>query len=170
MEILVHLVSVQFDLNRSTMSHLPTAVWKSALDNLNKILDILEKNPSVKLQESGVEDISESVLLDEEGEERELKQVSGNLVSFIQRLDDEFIKTLQLTDPHIGDYISRLQDENALLEIAQRGQESLHCEIFSLQTEILRESGAPCCCRSNCHAPSGTYLLQARFPSRKSGR
>lgn len=142
MEILVHLISAQFDLNRSTTSHLPTAIWKSAFDNLNKILDILEKNPSIKLHESAVEDTSETLLLDEEGEERELRQVSGNLVGFVQRLDDEFIKTLQITDPHIGDYINRLQDENSLLDIALRAQASPTQPTFlqypKFSTEILR--------------------------------
>lgn len=91
-------------------------MWKSVYENLGKILDLLEKNPNIKLHE--IFDDKDTLVQEDEGEE--LHQVSGNLMAFIIRLDDEYVKSLQSIDPHTQDYVSRLQDESALLELAQR--------------------------------------------------
>ena len=39
-----------------------------------------------------------------------LQYISSSLVSIIERLDDEFNKSLQQTDPHSTEYIERLRD------------------------------------------------------------
>lgn len=44
-----------------------------------------------------------------------MAHVSGNLAAFIERLDDEYIKSLQNIDPHTKEYISRLQDEQSFM-------------------------------------------------------
>jgi len=44
------------------------------------------------------------------------------LGSFIDRLDDEFIKSLQNIDPHTSDYVERLSDETFLYSIILRAQ------------------------------------------------
>ncbi len=49
-EILIQLVSSQFDVNRSVATHLPINLWKSTLSNLSKIINLLEQNPSIVLQ------------------------------------------------------------------------------------------------------------------------
>ena len=47
-------------------------------------------------------------------------RVQGHLGSFIDRLDDEFTKSLQNIDPHTSEYIERLRDEPALYAIIVR--------------------------------------------------
>lgn len=128
LEILTHLISSQFDVNRSATGSMPVTLWKACHDNLTKMLNILEQNPAIALHDVDVDDKPAAFSADGESdgfemeEEQELKLVSGNLVAFIQRLDDEFTKSLQSIDPHTKDYIQRLQDEASFLELAERGQ------------------------------------------------
>jgi translation initiation factor 3 subunit C len=48
--------------------------------------------------------------------------IRGSIVSFIDRLDDEFTKSLQNIDPHTTDYVDRLKDETELYATIVRGQ------------------------------------------------
>jgi translation initiation factor 3 subunit C len=52
----------------------------------------------------------------------EIALVRGNISSFIDRLDDEFTKSLQNIDPHTMEYIERLRDETALYVLIVRAQ------------------------------------------------
>ena len=44
--------------------------------------------------------------------------VPGNLATFVQRLEEEYTKSLQKINPHTAEYILRLKDESALVALA----------------------------------------------------
>jgi len=48
--------------------------------------------------------------------------VRGSIVSFVDRLDDEFTRSLQNIDPHTTEYIDRLRDETGLYALIVRSQ------------------------------------------------
>jgi len=48
--------------------------------------------------------------------------IRGSIVSYVDRLDDEFTKSLQNIDPHTTDYVDRLKDETELYSTIVRGQ------------------------------------------------
>jgi len=116
-EILVHLVSAQFDSSRGITSNMPVTLWKGCYNNLIRILNVLESNPSVELHE--VEEITDQPAVDAD-EESAVKAVTGNLVAFVERLDDELTKSFQAIDPHTQEYVQRLQDENSLMDIMEK--------------------------------------------------
>lgn len=55
--------------------------------------------------------------------------VYGNIISFVERLDDEMFKILQVTDPHTNEYLKILKDEPIYLALA------------SMSTEYVRRTG-----------------------------
>lgn len=132
---LMHLVgAVLFDTSNRIDSVLSTELWRSVLNDLLHIMDLLERNPGFFLKPLTSEDQAdilragrgelkeedlEASVLPKDGATGTIK-ISGDLASFVDRLSDEYIKSLQQTDPHTSDYISRLHDEGGLLVIAKR--------------------------------------------------
>ncbi|KAF5842012.1 eukaryotic translation initiation factor 3 subunit 8 N-terminus-domain-containing protein [Dunaliella salina] len=115
-EVLGQLVSSLFDSNPSLNSHLKTSVWKKCVINLLEMMKILQENPHIKVDETL--DMSED-RTPEPTDGTEYK-VWGNLVAFVERLDDEMFKSLQVIDPHTHEYMTRLKDEPVLLALAQK--------------------------------------------------
>ena len=47
------------------------------------------------------------------------RSAQGNVLSYLERLDDEFYKSLQLLEPHAPEYVARLKDEVPLVNLMQ---------------------------------------------------
>lgn len=123
--------------------------WKQVQTNVCTILTLLEKNPDFSLAPLSSEDQADIVragrekvtaaqiaaaaaeeaeedlhfvdTLPQAGKKGTIK-VSGDLVTFVERLSEEYTKALQQTDPHTSEYVARLYDENLLFEVAERVQ------------------------------------------------
>ncbi|CAG8602823.1 14158_t:CDS:10 [Rhizophagus irregularis] len=98
--VLLALIPAQFDYNPSMSNYMNVDMWKSTQKEINQLLTILESTPKPG-QTFGIR---------------------GSIVSFIDRLDDEFTKSLQNIDPHTTDYVDRLKDETELYATIVRGQ------------------------------------------------
>ena len=111
--VLLALISARFDYNSSISSYMPVELWTSAQKEVDQLVGILVRNPQYAIQEI-TEDYDELLERSPETEKNGIVLVRGSIISFIDRLDDEFTKSLQHIDPHGTEYVDRLKDEKSL--------------------------------------------------------
>ncbi|KDQ57546.1 hypothetical protein JAAARDRAFT_35256 [Jaapia argillacea MUCL 33604] len=111
--VLLALVSSRFDYNASAATHMPASAWLSAQREIDQLVSIIASDPSYTVQEvtDDYDELEERTPADSPGG---VVRIRGSIISFVDRLDDEFTKSLQNIDPHGTDYIDRLKDEKGL--------------------------------------------------------
>lgn len=124
--ILLALISSQFDYNPATTTHLPTEAWKSARVRLDELLNLLSTETQFIVQEETLDYDDQEERAPDADPTKKL-QIRGSISSLLDRLDDEFTKSLQNIDPHTSEYIERLKDEK-----------ELYCTIVRVQSYLER--------------------------------
>ncbi|KAJ3261683.1 Translation initiation factor 3 subunit c [Boothiomyces macroporosus] len=107
------LIPTRFDYVPPVTGCMSTDMWQSALEEIKALYDLLDKNPNIKIGPFDDNEETEQAK-DKLATKGEAVKVRGNIASFVDRLDDEFLKSLQNIDPHTTEYIDRLRDETPL--------------------------------------------------------
>ncbi|KAF9103991.1 Translation initiation factor 3 subunit c [Mortierella sp. AM989] len=116
--VLLNLISAQFDFAIGVSGYMSISLWKNAEKYLNSLLTILESNSSFVVKEDVPEE--DEIDKDRAPENGNTVFIQGSIIAFIDRLDDEFTKSLQNIDPHTTDYVDRLKDEVGLYAVIVR--------------------------------------------------
>jgi translation initiation factor 3 subunit C len=92
---------------------MPIELWLSAQREIDSLIVILISNDGYSVQEVTAEydDLLERT---PETEKDGVVRIRGSIISFVDRLDDEFARSLQNLDPHGTEYVDRLKDEKGL--------------------------------------------------------
>eukprot|EP01123_Difflugia_compressa_P002399 TRINITY_DN13113_c0_g1_i1.p1 TRINITY_DN13113_c0_g1~~TRINITY_DN13113_c0_g1_i1.p1 ORF type:complete len:893 (-),score=210.17 TRINITY_DN13113_c0_g1_i1:27-2705(-) len=124
------IVNALFDTNFGT-SHLNTNTWKKVYNEIVVILEALFDNPNLKLIET---------LQGEESDADKLNTtVYGHLLYSVERLHDEYIRSLQNTDSHSTDFVVRLSHERYMLILLQA------CgKYYQINSEFKQMAGIAC--------------------------
>ena len=111
--VLLALISARFDYNSSVTSHMPVDLWLSAQKEVDQLVSVCINEPQYSIQEI-TDDYDELLERSPQTEQDGIVRIRGSVISFIDRLDDEFTKSLQNIDPHGTEYVDRLKDEKSL--------------------------------------------------------
>lgn len=116
--VFLSLISAQFDFAVGLSGYMNIPLWKNAEKYLNGLLTVLESNQDYVVKEDAPEEDDSDK--DRSPQNGETIFIQGSIVAFIDRLDDEFTKSLQNIDPHTTDYVDRLKDEVGLYTVIVR--------------------------------------------------
>ncbi|KAG9082366.1 Translation initiation factor 3 subunit c, partial [Ceratobasidium sp. UAMH 11750] len=135
--VLLALISARFDYN-PTASFMPIELWQKALKEINTLVNLLLAEPLYLVAET-TDDYDE--LVERVPTDGKPLIVRGSIVASVERLDDEFNKSLLNIDPHGTEYVERLKDEPglyALICLAQRYFEARNQEETTHRVVIKR--------------------------------
>ncbi|KAF7965383.1 hypothetical protein HWV62_14080 [Athelia sp. TMB] len=112
--VLLALVSSRFDYNSSVATHMPIELWLHAQREVDSLVSIVAGDSAYSVQEitEDYDELAERSPSDDK--DKGVVRIRGSIISFVDRLDDEFTKSLQNIDPHGTEYVDRLKDEKVL--------------------------------------------------------
>ncbi|KAI0335051.1 eukaryotic translation initiation factor 3 subunit 8 [Cubamyces sp. BRFM 1775] len=111
--VLLALIAARFDYNSSVATHMPVDLWIAAQKEVDQLIATVVQEPGYSIQEI-TEDYDELLERSPATEKDGVVRIRGSVISFVDRLDDEFTKSLQNIDPHGTEYVDRLKDEKVL--------------------------------------------------------
>lgn len=101
---------------------MPIDLWNSAQHEVDQLMTALSNNPEYAVVETGSPEYDEDIERTPQTENVPIVLIRGSTISYIERLDEEFTRSLQNIDPHGTEYVDRLKDEKTLYEGICRGQ------------------------------------------------
>lgn len=108
--VLLALISAYFDYNPASQTHMTIEHWNAARERIDTLLILLQDNREYLVQDV-TPDYDDLVERSPAIDMVPVIQIRGNVISLVERIDDEFTKSLQNTDPHSSEYVERLRDE-----------------------------------------------------------
>ncbi|BGP40661.1 Translation initiation factor 3 subunit c [Rhodotorula kratochvilovae] len=110
--VILALIAAHLDYNPAASAYMPLEGWAAAREQLDALLQLLLADRSYDVREDAP-DYDDQVERTP-SEQEPVVVVRGSVMSFVDRLDDEFTKSLQHLDPHASEYVDRLKDERAM--------------------------------------------------------
>ncbi|XP_017550627.1 eukaryotic translation initiation factor 3 subunit C isoform X5 [Pygocentrus nattereri] len=113
-KIKFNIIASLYDYNPNLATFMKPDMWKKCLDCIDELLDILFENSNIFIGENIAED-SESLAVSDQP-----FRVRGCILTLVERMDEEFTKIMQNTDPHSQEYVDNLKDEGRVCNIIDR--------------------------------------------------
>ncbi|KAK4805167.1 hypothetical protein QYF61_025229 [Mycteria americana] len=118
-KIKFNIIASLYDYNPNLATYMKPEMWQKCLGCIEELLDILFAHPEIFIGENIVEE-SENL-----GNPEQPYRVRGCILTLVERMDEEFTKIMQNTDPHSQEYVDHLKDEGRVCGIIARLQRYL---------------------------------------------
>lgn len=118
-KIKFNIIASLYDYNPNLATYMKPEMWQKCLGCIEELLDVLFANPQIFIGENIVEE-SENLANPEQP-----YRVRGCILTLVERMDEEFTKIMQNTDPHSQEYVEHLKDEGRVCGIVARLQRYL---------------------------------------------
>ncbi|XP_036401898.1 eukaryotic translation initiation factor 3 subunit C isoform X1 [Megalops cyprinoides] len=113
-KIKFNIIASLYDYNPNLAAFMKADMWKKCLDCIDELLDILFDNNNIFIGENIAEDSENLAISDQPF------RVRGCILTLVERMDEEFTKIMQNTDPHSQEYVDNLKDEGRVCGIIDR--------------------------------------------------
>ncbi|XP_049614214.1 eukaryotic translation initiation factor 3 subunit C isoform X1 [Syngnathus scovelli] len=113
-KIKFNIVASLYDYNPNMATYMKPEMWKKCLDCIDELLDILYDNNDMFIGENIAEESENLAISDQPF------RVRGCILTLVERMDEEFTKIMQNTDPHSQEYVDNLKDEGHVCGIMDR--------------------------------------------------
>uniref|UniRef100_A0A671MS79 Eukaryotic translation initiation factor 3 subunit C n=1 Tax=Sinocyclocheilus anshuiensis TaxID=1608454 RepID=A0A671MS79_9TELE len=113
-KIKFNIIASLYDYNTNLAAFMKAEMWKKCLECIDELLDILFENSNMFIGENIAEDSENLAISDQPF------RVRGCILTLVERMDEEFTKIMQNTDPHSQEYVDNLKDEGRVCGIIDR--------------------------------------------------
>uniref|UniRef100_A0A669E9W4 Eukaryotic translation initiation factor 3 subunit C n=1 Tax=Oreochromis niloticus TaxID=8128 RepID=A0A669E9W4_ORENI len=113
-KIKFNIIASLYDYNPNLAAFMKPDMWKKCLDCIDELLDILFEHNNIFIGENIAEDSENLAVSDQPF------RVRGCILTLVERMDEEFTKIMQNTDPHSQEYVDNLKDEGRVCGIVDR--------------------------------------------------
>ncbi|XP_058649998.1 eukaryotic translation initiation factor 3 subunit C isoform X3 [Onychostoma macrolepis] len=114
-KIKFNIIASLYDYNPNLAAFMKPEMWKKCLECIDELLDILFNNNNIFIGENIAEDSENLAISDQQP-----LRVRGCILTLVERMDEEFTKIMQNTDPHSQEYVDNLKDEGRVCGVIDR--------------------------------------------------
>uniref|UniRef100_A0A8C0HGP2 Eukaryotic translation initiation factor 3 subunit C n=1 Tax=Chelonoidis abingdonii TaxID=106734 RepID=A0A8C0HGP2_CHEAB len=156
LKIKFNIVASLYDYNPNLATYMKPEMWKKCLDSIDELLDMLFANPNIFVGENILEE-SENL----SNFEQPLR-VRGCILTLVERMDEEFTKIMQNTDPHSQGEAGCAGSSGRCAEVLQ--EKGTTEENLLRQPANQREAGPPGDSKYGCAHGTGSAVHLRQGP------